>query len=85
MKIVITTKRELQNPHLELDVDLEKDTARIIIRHLCPKCSGYGCHNRSGGCDNVITLAPEDVLDTLGADAKPVLELLFKTILNGKL
>jgi hypothetical protein len=84
MKVTIVTKRELQNPHLELDINLEAGTTFIMIRHTCSTCAGYGCHNRSGGCDDIIKLAPEDVLDTLGAEAKPVLERLFNSILNGK-
>jgi hypothetical protein len=83
MKVAITTKRELQNPHLELDINLEAGVSYIVLRHTCPNCSGYGCHNR-GGCDDTIKLAPEDVLATLGAEAKPVLEKLFEGILNGR-
>jgi hypothetical protein len=84
MKVVITTNKELTNPHLELDINLDAGVSYILLKYTCPNCAGYGCHNRQGGCDNTIKLLPEDVLSTLGAEAKPVLEKLFQTILNGK-
>lgn len=83
MKVAITTKRELQNPHLELDINLENGTTRILLRHTCPNCSGYGCRHTGDGCDDIIVLKLEDVLTTLGPDVKPVLESLFSSILNG--
>ena len=84
MKVEIITRRELQNPHLELDINLETGLARVLIRHTCPKCSGYGCRHSGDGCDDIITLAPEDVLATLGLEAKPILERLLRTILIGR-
>ena len=84
MKVVITTNKELKNPHLELDINLDAGASYIVLKHTCPNCAGYGCHNHQGGCDDTIKLAPEDVLATLGKDAYPVLESLFKKILNGK-
>jgi hypothetical protein len=82
MKVEITTKKELQNPHLEININLEIGSTSIVLKYTCPTCSGYGCHNR-GGCDNTIRLEPEDVLHTLGPDNKRILQDLFKTILDG--
>lgn len=82
MKVTIITKRELQHPHLEIDVNLESGDVYLVIKHTCSNCAGYGCHGR--GCDDTIRLTPDQVLATLGDDARPILERTFKAILGEK-
>jgi hypothetical protein len=81
MKVEITTKRELKNPHLEIDINLDANVSYIMLKHTCPNCAGYGCHGSN--CDDTIKLQPEEVLTTLGPDARYILKSLFETILNG--
>jgi len=80
MKVAITTQKELRNPHLELDVNLEKGTLSVALTYECPECAGYGCHGRS--CDDCITLEPENILTTLGPEAKTLLTDLFGRCLS---
>ena len=84
MKVAITTKRELLNPHLEIDINLEAGVVYVVLKHTCGNCAGYGCHNRHGGCDDTIKLTPEEVIPTLGEGALPMLKDLFQRILAGK-
>jgi hypothetical protein len=83
MKVAITTKKELNDPHLELNINLDAGTMCATLTYTCAKCGGYGCHH-SGHCDDHINLEPGDILDTLGEDSKPILQKLFATILAGK-
>jgi len=84
MKVAITTKKELQNPYLKLYLNLDNGANYIKLTYTCSKCAGYGCRHTGDGCDDNVKLEPEEVLSTLGADAKPILEELFNRILNGK-
>lgn len=82
MKVVITTKRDLKDPHLQLDIDLERDILYVTVKHTCTNCAGYGCRNAS--CDDTIRLTPEEVIPTLGEDARPILERALKQLLGEK-
>lgn len=82
MKVVITKQKNLEDPHLELDINLTKGATSISLTYTCPNCAGYGCRHGSGPCDDSLELAPKDVISTLGESARPMLEKLFKQILN---
>ena len=83
MKVTFTTHRDLQDPHLELDLDLTKAKASIQLTYTCQKCAGYGCRHGNGPCDDSKQLAPKDVIATLGEEARPMLKELFDQILRG--
>lgn len=82
MKVCIKTEKQLQDPHLEIDIKLETGTAHIYLKYTCPSCGGYGCHNKA--CDCSIVLKPEDVLSTLGPEALTILTPLFSLITQNK-
>lgn len=80
MKISITTKQELQNPYLELNINLETGAITSVLRYTCIKCNGDGCINE---CNDSQELAIEDIIKTLGSDSRKLLKQAFDKILDG--
>lgn len=78
MKAIITTTKELKNPHLEIDIRLNDGNVFIAIKHTCPNCEGYGCRNQA--CDDTIKLEPKDIIPTLGKDVVSLIDDLYSQI-----
>lgn len=82
MKVTLTKSRDLNDPHLEIDLDLTHAKAHIVLTYTCPKCAGYGCRHGNSPCDDNIPLIPGEVVPTLGPEAKAMLKELFDQILG---
>lgn len=75
MKVSLTTTKELEDPRLEINVQLETGKIDIYLTYTCPKCAGHGCKHGSP-CDDSKQLAPEEVVSTLGDSAACLIKLL---------
>lgn len=47
MKLVLKKEVNVEDAHLEIDIDLSRPASEMVIRFsaTCPSCAGYGCNN----------------------------------------
>lgn len=79
-KVAIVTRKELEDPKLQVLINLENGAFEVRLKYTCPHCAGHGCHSRA--CDDEVVLAPEDVISTLGPESKILLTAIFDRILS---
>ena len=84
MEVAIVTKKVLECPQLEMEINLETGASYIKLTYRCQKCAGYGCgrHGSAGKCDDGIVLKPETVLSTIGEEGSRAIVDVLSRILN---
>jgi len=51
MKLTFIKEVEINDPRINISVDLKSQTATIILSYTCPSCGGHGCR-REDRCNN---------------------------------
>lgn len=51
MKLTFINEVEVNDPRINISVDLKSQTSTITLSYTCPRCAGHGCR-REDSCNN---------------------------------